>query len=177
MKQWIPYIVIFVLAIFSVFSWTRQKEIVVEKHTTDTATIVRIDTIRDTVPHFLIEKILDTVFIEKVPENGLKLPITQRFYSTDSYQAWISGYKPKLDSINVFNKVVTENVTTTVTKEIYPKTVDWYLNIGSMLIDNKAAPYVGINLKLKNNFMVGANVGYFDKNIMYGVNVGFKLDN
>lgn len=176
MKQWIPYIVIFVLAIFSVFSWTRQKEIVVEKHITDTATIVRIDTIRDTVPHFLIEKILDTIFIEKVPENGLKLPITQRYYANDLYKVWISGYKPNLDSINVFNKVVERTVNHTIDRVVYPKSIDWYLNAGSMFIDKKAAPYVGLNVKFKNDLVIGANAGVYEKKMFYGFNIGFKLN-
>lgn len=176
MKQWIPYIVIVVLAVCLALSLTHKKVVTLEKRTVDTFTVVRVDTIRDTVPSFISYKVLDTIFIEKVPDNVLKLPITQRYYSTDLYQAWVSGYNPNLDSINVFNKVVTENVTTTVTKEIYPKTVDWYLNVGSMFIDTKAAPYVGVNVKLKNNFVIGANAGVYEKKMFYGFNVAFKLD-
>lgn len=176
MKQWVSYIVIAALVICLILSLTNRREVLIETHTTDTINIVRIDTVRDTIPHFISEKVLDTIFIEKVPENGLKLPITQRYYNTDSYQAWVSGYRPNLDSINVFNKVVTHTVNHTITKEIYPKTVDWYLNIGSMFIDKNVAPYLGINVKFKNNIIVGANAGVYDKEMFYGFNVGFKLD-
>lgn len=176
MKNWVPYIVIVLLAVVFILSLTHPREVVVETHTTDTVTIVRIDTIREQIPHFVCEKVLDTIFIEKVPENGLKLPITQRFYSSDSYQAWVSGYKPSLDSINVFSKIIKKTVTNTVTKEIYPKSIDWYLNAGSMFIDRKAAPYVGLSVKLGNDIIIGANIGYFDKNAIYGINVGLKLD-
>ena len=176
MKQWFPYIAIFALAVLLVFSWTSKKEVVIKKHITDTVTILRIDTIRERIPHFISEKVLDTIFVEKVSENVLKLPVTQRYYATDLYQAWVSGYNPNLDSINVFNKVVTHTVNHTITKEIYPKTVDWYLNIGSMFIDKNVAPYLGINIKFKNNIIVGANAGVYDKEMFYGFNVGFKLD-
>lgn len=176
MKQWIPYIVIVILAVCLVLSLTHKKEVILENRTTDTITIVRADTIRERIPHFITEKVLDTIFVEKVSENGLKLPITQRYYSTDLYQAWVSGYKPNLDSINVFNKVVERTVNHTIDRVVYPKSIDWYLNVGSMFIDKKVAPYVGISVKLKNDFVIGANAGVYEKNIFYGFNIGFKLN-
>lgn len=176
MKQWFPYIVIVSLSVCLVFSITHRKEVIIEKHTVDTITVIRIDTIRERIPHFISEKVLDTIFVEKVPENVLKLPITQKYYNTDSYQAWVSGYKPNLDSINVFNKVVVRTVNHTIDRVVYPKSIDWYLNAGSMFIDKKAAPYLGINVKFKNNIIVGANAGVYDKEMFYGFNVGFKLD-
>ena len=176
MKQWLPYIAIFALAVLLVFSWTSKKEVVIKKHITDTVTILRIDTIRERIPHFISEKVLDTIFIEKVPENVLKLPVTQRYYSTDLYQAWVSGYKPNLDSINVFNKVVERTVNHTIDRVVYPKSIDWYLNVGSMFIDKKAAPYVGLNVKFKNDLVIGANAGVYEKKMFYGFNIGFKLN-
>lgn len=176
MKQCIPYIVIAVLAVCLVLSLTNRKEVVIEKHTTDTVTIVRTDTIRERIPHFISEMVLDTIFVEKVPENGLKLPITQKYYNADYYQAWVSGYNPNLDSINVFNKVVERTVNHTIDRVVYPKSIDWYLNAGSMFIDKKAAPYVGLNVKFKNDLVIGVNAGAYKKNVFYGFNIGFKLN-
>lgn len=176
MKKWIPYIVIAVLAVCLILSLTNRNEVVIETHTTDTITIVRTDTIRERIPHFISEMVLDTIFVEKVYENVLKLPITQKYYNTDSYQAWVSGYKPNLDSINVFNKVVERAVNHTIDRVVYPKSIDWYLNAGSMFIDKKAAPYVGLNVKFKNDLVIGANAGVYEKNIFYGFNIGFKLN-
>lgn len=176
MKKWVPYIVIVLLVVVLILSLTHPREVVVETHTTDTVTIVRVDTIRESFPHFVYEKVLDTIFIKKVSENGLKLPITQRYYANDLYQAWISGYKPNLDSINVFNKVIERAVNHTVDRVVYPKTVDWYMNAGSMFIDKKAAPYLGLNVKFKNDLVIGANAGVYEKKMFYGLNVGFKLN-
>lgn len=176
MKKWVPYIVIVLLVVVLILSLTHPREVVVETHTTDTVTIVRVDTIRARFPHFVYEKVLDTIFIEKVSENVLKLPITQKYYNTDSYQAWVSGYKPNLDSINVFNKVVERTVNHTIDRVVYPKSIDWYLNAGSMFIDKKAAPYVGLNVKFKNDLVIGANAGVYEKNMFYGFNIGFKLN-
>lgn len=176
MKQWIPYIVIAALAVCLVLSLTNRKEVVIEKHTTDTVTIVRIDTFRSVLPRFITEKVVDTIFVEKTPENGLKLPITQKCYNADSYQAWVSGYNPNLDSINVFNKVVERTVNHTIDRVVYPKSIDWYLNAGSMFIGNKAAPYIGLNMKLKNDLVIGVNAGVYEKKMFYGFNIGFKLN-
>ena len=176
MKKWIPYIVIAVLAVCLIISLTNRNEVVIETHTTDTITIVRTDTIRERIPHFISEMVLDTIFVEKVSENVLKLPITQKYYNTDSYQAWVSGYKPNLDSINVFNKVVERTVNHTIDRVVYPKSIDWYLNAGSMFIDKKAAPYVGLNVKFKNDLVIGANAGAYEKKMFYGFNIGFKLN-
>ena len=49
MKQWVPYIVIAVLAVFLVISLTNRNEVVIETHTTDTITIVRADTVRERI--------------------------------------------------------------------------------------------------------------------------------
>lgn len=176
MKQCIPYIVIAVLAVCLTISITKRNEVVIETHTTDTVTIVRTDTIIDVLPHFISEKVLDTIFVEKVSENGLKLPTTQRYYSTDLYQAWVSGYKPSLDSINVFRKTVTNTITNTVTKDIYPKTTDLYLNGGVDYIGKQFAPNIGLSVKFKNNMVLGGSVGLYDKNLYYGFNIGFKLN-
>ena len=176
MKKWIPYIVIAVLAVCLILSLTNRNKNVIETHTTDTITIVRTDTIRERIPHFISEMVLDTIFVEKVSENVLKLPVTQKYYNTDSYQAWVSGYKPNLDSINVFNKVVERTVNHTIDRVVYPKSIDWYLNAGSMFIDKKAAPYVGLNVKFKNDLVIGANAGVYEKNMFYGFNIGFKLN-
>lgn len=176
MKKWIPYIVIAVLAVCLIISLTNRNEVVIETHTTDTITIVRTDTIRERIPHFISEMVLDTIFVEKVSENVLKLPITQKYYNTDSYQAWVSGYKPNLDSINVFNKVVERTVNHTIDRVVYPKSIDWYLNAGSMFIDKKAAPYVGLNVKFKNDLVIGVNAGVYEKEMFYGFNIGFKLN-
>ena len=176
MKKWIPYIVIAVLAVCLILSLTNRNEVVIETYTTDTITIVRTDTIRERIPHFISEMVLDTIFVEKVSENVLKLPITQKYYNTDSYQAWVSGYKPNLDSINVFNKVVERTVNHTIDRVVYPKSIDWYLNAGSMFIDKKAAPYVGLNVKFKNDLVIGANAGVYEKKMFYGFNIGFKLN-
>ena len=77
----------------------------------DTITIT--DTIHDSVPYPVKETIVkykelpvicyinnDTDTIEV--HDTIVLPITQKYYAAKEYEAWVSGYDPSLDSINVF---------------------------------------------------------------------------
>lgn len=176
MKKYIPYIVIAVLLVALILSLINRKEVTVEKFTSDTITIVKYDTIRDIRPVVVTEKVTDTIHVKVGTDSVIKLPITQKYYSTDDYQAWVSGYKPNLDSIYTFNKVITKTITNTETKTVYPKTTDVFLEAGCNYIDKRFAPFVGASLKLKNGILFGGNVGLYDKSVYYGVKVGLKLN-
>jgi hypothetical protein len=90
----------------------------------------KIDTIRDTVPQYIVEKVLytkhdtlnhieikyDTIYnndeylliegYDTIPVS-VEIPITQKTYTDDStYVAYVSGYKPSLDSINVYERTI-----------------------------------------------------------------------
>ena len=65
-----------------------------------------------TVPTLLT--ISDTVKVPYYVHDTLMIPIEQRYYQSEEYQAWISGFEPKLDSINIFQKTTT--TTNTITR-------------------------------------------------------------
>ena len=87
-------------------------------------TIVKIDTVvvhkpvpAETKPvetkHIKIIK-HDTIYNESVKlvyidgEPSIKLEkVSKRYYNPELYDLWISGIEPSLDSINIFNKVIT----------------------------------------------------------------------
>ena len=82
----------------------------------------------------------DTVFVH--------LPIEQRQYSDPRYTAWVSGYRPQLDSIHIYQR--TEYITKEIKTATKPKR--WGIGLqagyGVSLHDNQVfpAPYVGIGL-------------------------------
>ena len=97
-----------------------EKVTIVEKTDTIRDTILTVkyerylDTIHDTLNH--VEVIHDSLFIDgdtiisekldTIPVE-VEVPITQKEYSDDStYTAWVSGYRPRLDSINVCQKTI-----------------------------------------------------------------------
>lgn len=118
-------------------------------------TITQTDTIRDTVP--IPSKVrpirTDTVYLPvangfikgdsiKCDSVSVAIPITQKEYETEKYKAWVSGYRAKLDSINVYDR------TRTITEREIPKRKRFGLGlqVGYGFTGSKASPYVGIGL-------------------------------
>ena len=92
--------------------------VVRSKLATPIQTIIKYDTIRITEPQ--AEKIIpvevkrfttvptlltisDTIKVPYYVRDTLMIPIEQKYYTTDAYKAWVSGYNPRLDSIVVYN--------------------------------------------------------------------------
>lgn len=73
---------------------------------------------------------------------AVEIPITQKLYSTNKYKAWVSGYKPSLDSIEVYQD------TKVINNYIQAKKKRWSVGIGIGYGYNgtKMQPYVGVNL-------------------------------
>lgn len=84
---------------------------------------VFIKTVRDTVPEYypvpFETRIIDSIPVPiPIPADTVFLPSDtmfiyldreQKYYKGKNYEAWVSGYQPRLDRINVFNetKVIT----------------------------------------------------------------------
>ena len=71
------------------------------------------------------------------------VPITQKVYEDSTYKAWVSGYLPSLDSINVYQK----KEIITITKFEKPK--KWSIGIqgGIGAGRNGLTPYIGIGVQ------------------------------
>lgn len=106
----LPWILVALLAIGCLFLYFRQQKAISADVQRDT--IIRIDTVRDTVPVPYKVRIVrvDTIYMRVITNNNdtvkdsvlVELPITQKEYKTKEYQAWVSGYRPNLDSIHAF---------------------------------------------------------------------------
>lgn len=100
--------------------------------------VVRTDTLHDTVtvrePVFVTERAVrtDTAWLPVVrtrtdtvllrpdgPKDSALavVPITQKVYADSTYKAWVSGYNPKLDSIQVYRQTIVTTKTETVVKK------------------------------------------------------------
>lgn len=123
---------------------TDAKNVQVERDTV-------VDTLRSIlpVPSFEIEvgevEIPCPVIIkdkgrERVDTIYVPIPITQKEYLTDNYHAWVSGYNPSLDSIDVYSKTVY------VTKKIPVRR--WGLGVisGYGIGRSGLSPYIGLGV-------------------------------
>ena len=145
MKQLTTYIVILLLIVISFFAGKRfSTERIITK--TDTLTVVLIDTIKIIKPKYITEKVIDSIPFHETLQirDTIWLPKTQKIYKDTSYQAWVSGYKPNLDSIKVFNKTITNTITKTL-KEA-PKRFGIGVSSGMTFINGKFTPYIGIGV-------------------------------
>ena len=134
-----------------------------EKVTVRRDTIVMRDTIRVTMPAEVVTEyvehvkekpviVRDTKVVERYPQvvyvrgDSVEIPIVQKKYSDSTYTAWVSGYKPSLDSIEVYRKTLVQRETITLRK----KAPRWCIGImggyGYGTRNKGFEPFVGIGV-------------------------------
>ncbi|HIZ86599.1 MAG TPA: hypothetical protein IAC03_00335 [Candidatus Coprenecus pullistercoris] len=125
-----------------------------EKVETISDTLIIVDTVTERYPVPIKETVTDTVLVAVRDTVMLRdtayivLGMTQRYYRGPGYEAWVSGYRPRLDSCRVFPSTVYIN-SSTVSREPVRR---WGLGIqagyGMGLSDGqvKAFPYIGVGI-------------------------------
>lgn len=91
-----------------------------------------------------VERVKDTTIVNEVSEVvfdtiRIRLPIESKHYTAESYDAWVSGYEPQLDSIKVYQR------------EVKPKQSRWSIGLqgGVGITPRGVQPYVGIGVAYK----------------------------
>lgn len=145
--------------------------------------LVKRDTtvIRDTViisrPSPVYSTNTDTIRIETKGDSVINLPVQTNYYKKEnSFEAWVSGYRPSLDSINIFNN--TENIVTTITKTIKDKdnSGSFLPYVGLHISEGGIRPHIGLFYGLGKRVNVGAEVSLeSDKKTRIGLNIGYKI--
>ena len=148
---------------------------------TKTDTVTKYKIVRDTEfverPKVYKETIRDTIQLNSLLDNGSKhLVVSQKEYRDSDYVAWVSGVEPQLDSIMVFNN--TEYVFKTATIETI-KTVEdrkgkLFVGAGLYRLGETFVPKTNIAYK-KKSIMVGASIGLYNNQPIYGVDINFKV--
>ena len=148
---------------------------------TDTISVTEYQTIVDTIfvdkPKYYKEIVRDTVPLNQFVRNEDNyLVVTQKEYRDSNYVAWVSGVEPQLDSIMVFNN--TEYIFKTsmieTVKTIEDKTGKWFMGTGLYRLDNTLVPKLNVVYQ-KKRIMVGASVGLYNNQPIYGVDINFKV--
>ena len=145
----------------------------------DTVTEYKI--VRDTTfverPKVYKEIIRDTIQLNSLLDNGSKhLVVSQKEYRDSDYVAWVSGVAPQLDSIMVFNNTeyVIKTSTIETIKTIEDKTGKCFMGAGLYRLDNALVPKLNVVYQ-KKRIMVGASVGLYNNQPIYGVDINFKV--
>ena len=150
-------------------------------YVTKTDTVTEYKIIRDTTfverPKLCKEIIRDTVWLDSLLDNDYNhLIVSQKEYRDSNYVAWVSGVEPHLDSIMVFNSTEYVFKTSTIekVKTIKDKTGKWFAGAGMYRLDNTLVPKLNVVYQ-KNRIMVGACVGLYNKQPMYGIDFNLKV--
>ena len=137
--------------------------------------------VRDTTfverPKVYKEIIRDTIQLNSLLDNGSKhLVVSQKEYRDSNYVAWVSGVEPQLDSIMVFNNTeyVFKTSTIETVKTIEDNTGKWFTGAGLYRLDNTLVPKLNVVYQ-KKRIMVGASVGLYNNQPIYGVDINFKF--
>ena len=169
----------FVCMMLSIYKEITPNNIPVAK--TDTISVTEYKTIVDTIfvdkPKYYKEVVRDTVRLNQFVRNEDKyLVVTQKEYRDSNYVAWVSGVEPQLDSIMVFNNTeyVFKTSTIETVKTIEYKTGKLFAGAGIYKVDNALVPKLNIGYQ-KNRIMVGASVGLYNKQTIYGIDFNFKV--
>ena len=148
---------------------------------TDTISVTEYQAIVDTIfvekPKYYKEVVRDTVPLNQFVRNEDNyLVVTQKEYRDSNYVAWVSGVEPQLDSIMVFNNTeyVFKTSTIETVKTIEDKTGKWYTGAGLYRLGKTFVPKVNIAYQ-KKSIMVGASIGLYSNQPIYGVDINFKV--
>lgn len=130
---------------------------------TDTVRVTMIDTVTYTLPvakdstivRYVTVKVAKKDTTEHVADVGkmidsveVSLPIEQKKYSDSTYTAYVSGYRPNLDSITVYPKreIVTIAKTATVVTKHRRLSIGLQAGYGVGLRSKQMEPYVGVGI-------------------------------
>ena len=166
---WIVVAVLIVSIAFNVWQWQSQPEAsVVVKHDT----VWKDSIIREPVPAETI-KTGKLVYIKvavgdtqgtgtAVPSKDstgarqspcvadsieVPVPIVQKRYDDSLYTAWVSGFEPKLDSINLRLPTITETVTNTIVKPSPRLSIGVQAGAGIGIFSRQPDIYIGIGVQ------------------------------
>lgn len=124
----LPWILVALLLVACLVAWFRPPERLPAEIRTETKikTVVKVDTLLISSPMapLLFIQLKDTIHIGNTVVHR-----EQALYTDSLYKAWVSGYRPRLDSIEVYPRTVFQEVTNDIYHTIVPKKKRWGLGI------------------------------------------------
>lgn len=127
-----------------------------------TEVVTKYDTIKDVAPAPVHDTIIKwqvtrvpidhfrdcTKMVKGADSANVRLPISQRVYRDSNYTAWVSGYKPSLDSIHTYNKMIytTRTIERTVTKPPNHWGIGINAGYGYGINSKLFEPYIGVGV-------------------------------
>ena len=135
----LPWILVILLAVACVVAWFHPHEPLPAEIRTETKvkTVVEVETLLISPPMapLLIFRLTDTMRIGDTVVHR-----EQAYYEDSLYRAWVSGYRPKLDSLQIFPRTIYQTVTNDVYHTIASKKKRWGLGLSLIHISEPTRP-------------------------------------
>lgn len=125
-----------------------------------TDTVYIHDTTYIRQPRTVATRVLDSLLLAAVPEPQndtvrltdtvyIKVPIEQKHYTGEDYDAWVSGYRPSLDSLKIYRQ--SAQITNTIPIKPATKSKRWGVGVQvgyGMTVAPKPElrPYIGVGI-------------------------------
>ena len=170
-------LIIAVLVIVLGLVLRRPEKVITEtKYITDTTTIEKIDTVEVTKIVEVEKKVVDTTYITVRDSILVPIPMSEyRFFQKGLYDITAYGYNVSLSNIIVFPKTVYQTVTNTVEKEVVVNNYEIFLGLGIWRFKDEWIPNIGLAVRAPKNLLFTANLGYYDKSLLYGGTVYYNF--
>ena len=124
----LPWILVILLAVVCVVAWFRPHKPLPAEIRTETKvnTVVQIETLLISPPMapLLVFRLTDTMRI-----GDTVVYREQAYYEDSLYRVWVSGYRPRLDSLQIFPRTVYQTVTNDIYHTITPKKKRWGIGL------------------------------------------------
>lgn len=135
----LPWILVVILSLLLL--WPKEQPQPEVKIVTNTTTKVKVDTLWMVPRLAVLTRIIpgDTIWIK----DSIPVMREQAIYKDSAYVAYVSGYQPRLDSLLLFPKTITNYVKETVT--ITPKAKRW--GLGPQVGYGLGGAYIGIGIQ------------------------------
>ena len=152
---WIVMALLVASVAINVWFWTTEPEpsIIIKRDTVWKDSIIReplpaetINTGRVVYLRIPVQGPSDTITLHDSID--VPVPIYQKRYDDSLYTAWVSGYEPNLDSIDIRLPTITETVTKTIVKPSPLFTFGIQAGAGYGVINRKPDIYVGVGAQV-----------------------------
>jgi hypothetical protein len=124
----LPWILVILLAVVCVVAWFRPHEPLPAEIRTETKvnTVVKVETLLISPPMtpLVVFRLTDTIRIGDTVVHR-----EQAYYEDSLYRAWVSGYRPRLDSLQIFPRTIYQTVTNDIYHTIVLKKKRWGIGL------------------------------------------------
>ena len=170
---WILLAVLIASIAFNVWQWNNQPEasVVVERDTVWKDSIIREPVAAETIQTGRVVYIKVPINCGDTQGTGtavpsddstgasqsqcvadsieVPVPIVQKRYDDSLYTAWVSGFEPNLDSIDLRLPTVTETITKTIVKQSPRLSIGLQTGAGVGVFQKKADLYLGVGVQYR----------------------------